>query len=195
MINLKEKKVLLTGASGGIGRAIAEDLIAQGAHVCLTGRNKEELRKLQSELGENTTISIADLSNSNEIDTLVKDAEEKLGHIDILVNNAGITDDNIFLRMSDEQWNSVINVNLNSTFKKLSLGQVPPESDSLSLPLVDGLFGRYWEWTDSYTIKSANPNGVVSYTERIETPHEPSQQIMGGGQTDIFVHRSASGRR
>ena len=117
MINLKEKKVLLTGASGGIGRAIAEDLIAQGAHVCLTGRNKEELRKLQSELGENTTISIADLSNSNEIDTLVKDAEEKLGHIDILVNNAGITDDNIFLRMSDEQWNSVINVNLNSTFK------------------------------------------------------------------------------
>jgi len=78
---------------------------------------------------------------------------------------------------------------LNSTFKKLSLGQVPPESDSLSLPLVDGLFGRYWEWTDSYTIKSANPNGVVSYTERIETPHERSQQIMGGGQTDIFVHR------
>ena len=58
MINLKEKKVLLTGASGGIGRAIAEDLIAQGAHVCLTGRNKEELTKLQGELGENTTISI-----------------------------------------------------------------------------------------------------------------------------------------
>ena len=78
---------------------------------------------------------------------------------------------------------------LNSTFKKLSVGQVPSESDSLSLPLIDGLFGEYWEWTDSYTIKPANPNGVVSYIERIETPHERSQQIMGGGQTDIFVHR------
>ena len=60
---------------------------------------------------------IADLSNHDEIDNLVSGAEEKLGSIDILVNNAGITDDNIFLRMSDEQWNSVINVNLNSTFK------------------------------------------------------------------------------
>ena len=117
MINLKEKKALLTGASGGIGKAIARELIAAGANVCLTGRNEEELLKLQNELGDNADIIIADLSDHANIISLVKEAEEKLGGIDILVNNAGITKDNIFLRMSDEEWNDVIDINLNSTFK------------------------------------------------------------------------------
>jgi len=117
MINLREKKALLTGASGGIGKAIARELIAAGANVCLTGRNEEELLKLQNELGDNADIIIADLSDHANIISLVKEAEEKLGGIDILVNNAGITKDNIFLRMSDEEWNDVIDINLNSTFK------------------------------------------------------------------------------
>ena len=117
MINLKEKKALLTGASGGIGKAVARELIAAGANVCLTGRNEEELLKLQNELGDNADIIIADLSDHANIISLVKEAEEKLGGIDILVNNAGITKDNIFLRMSDEEWNDVIDINLNSTFK------------------------------------------------------------------------------
>ena len=103
MINLREKKALLTGASGGIGKAIARELIAAGANVCLTGRNEEELLKLQNELGDNADIIIADLSDHANIISLVKEAEEKLGGIDILVNNAGITKDNIFLRMSDEE--------------------------------------------------------------------------------------------
>ena len=117
MIDLSKKKVLLTGASGGIGKAIAKELNSSGAHICLTGRNKEELVKLQNELGDNSSFIIADLSNHDEIDNLVSGAEEKLGSIDILINNAGVTDDNIFLRMSDDQWNNVINFNLNSTFK------------------------------------------------------------------------------
>ena len=117
MIDLSKKKVLLTGASGGIGKAIAKELNSSGAQVCLTGRNTEELVKLQNELGDNSSFIIADLSNHDEIDNLVSGAEEKLGSIDILINNAGVTDDNIFLRMSDDQWNNVINFNLNSTFK------------------------------------------------------------------------------
>ena len=117
MINLTEKKALLTGASGGIGKAVARELIAAGASVCLTGRNEGELLKLQNELGDNADIIIADLSDHTNIISLVKEAEEKLGGIDILVNNAGITKDNIFLRMSDEEWNDVIDINLNSTFK------------------------------------------------------------------------------
>jgi len=117
MINLKEKKALLTGASGGIGKAVARELIAAGARVCLTGRNEEELLKLQNELGDNADIILADLSDHESIISLVKDAEENLGGIDILVNNAGVTKDNIFLRMSDDEWNEVVNINLNSTFR------------------------------------------------------------------------------
>ena len=117
MINLEKKKVLLTGASGGIGKAIAIELASLGADICLTGRNEEELIKLKNELGGNSDYVLADLSNHHEIDGLVKEAEDKLGHIDILVNNAGITDDNLFLRMSDDQWSKVIDVNLSSTFK------------------------------------------------------------------------------
>ena len=117
MINLEKKKVLLTGASGGIGKAIAIELASLGADICLTGRNEEELIKLKNELGGNSDYVLTDLSNHDEIDGLVKEAEDKLGHIDILVNNAGITDDNLFLRMSDDQWSKVIDVNLSSTFK------------------------------------------------------------------------------
>ena len=107
----------MTGASGGIGKAIANELASLGADICLTGRNEEELIKLNSELEGTSDYVLADLSNHHEVEKLVEDAENKLGHIDILINNAGITDDNIFLRMSDEQWSNVININLNSTFK------------------------------------------------------------------------------
>ena len=107
----------MTGASGGIGKAIANELASLGADICLTGRNEEELIKLKSELEGTSDYVLADLSNHHEVEKLVEDAENKLGHIDILINNAGITDDNIFLRMSDEQWSNVININLNSTFK------------------------------------------------------------------------------
>ena len=117
MTNLKGKKVLVTGASGGIGKAIAIELSSNGADLCLTGRNKSELESLQKLLGGNCEIIISDLSKSEGIDELANSAQEKMGQIDILINNAGITRDNLFMRMSEEDWNEVINVNLNSIFK------------------------------------------------------------------------------
>ena len=117
MIDLKGKKVLVTGASGGIGKAIAIELSSNGADLCLTGRNKSELESLQKLIGGNCEIIISDLSNSEGIDELANSAQEKMGQIDILINNAGITRDNLFMRMSEEDWNEVINVNLNSIFK------------------------------------------------------------------------------
>lgn len=117
MTNLKGKKVLVTGASGGIGKAIAIELSSNGADLCLTGRNKSELEGLQKLIGGNCQIIISDLSKSEGIDELANSAQEKMGQIDILINNAGITRDNLFMRMSEEDWNEVINVNLNSIFK------------------------------------------------------------------------------
>ena len=117
MIDLKGKKVLVTGASGGIGKAIALELSLNGADLCLTGRNKSELENLQKTIGGNCQIIISDLSNSEGINNLADQAQEIMGQIDILVNNAGITKDNLFMRMSEDDWNEVININLNSIFK------------------------------------------------------------------------------
>ena len=117
MIDLKGKKILVTGASGGIGKAIALELSLSGADLCLTGRNKSELENLQKTIGGNCQIIISDLSNSEGINNLADQAQEIMGQIDILVNNAGITKDNLFMRMSEDDWNEVININLNSIFK------------------------------------------------------------------------------
>ena len=117
MIDLKGKKVLVTGASGGIGKAIALELSLSGADLCLTGRNKSELENLQKTIGGNCQIIISDLSNSEGINNLADQAQEIMGQIDILVNNAGITKDNLVMRMSEDDWNEVININLNSIFK------------------------------------------------------------------------------
>jgi len=117
MIDLKGKKVLVTGASGGIGKAIALELSLSGADLCLTGRNKSELENLQKTIGGNCQIIISDLSNSEGINNLADQAQEIMGQIDILVNNAGITKDNLFMRMPEDDWNEVININLNSIFK------------------------------------------------------------------------------
>ena len=121
MIDLKGKKVLLTGASGGLGKAIAIELAKNGADVCLTGRNQIELEDLKKTIGGKTEIVLSDLSNSIGITDLANTAQEKMGQIDILINNAGITRDNLFMRMSDDDWNDVMNINLNSIFKLTKL--------------------------------------------------------------------------
>ena len=121
MTDLKGKKVLVTGASGGIGKAIALELSSSGADLCLTGRNKSELENLQKIIGVNCQTVISDLSNSEGINNLADQAQEIMGQIDILVNNAGITKDNLFMRMSEDDWNEVINLNLNSIFKLTKL--------------------------------------------------------------------------
>ena len=121
MFSLKDKKALITGASGGIGKELARVLVEHDAEVCISGRNVEELNELKESLGDKCHIVPCDLSNKNEISELVSKSEEVLGQIDILVNNAGITKDNIFLRMSDQEWEDVLNINLNSTFNILKL--------------------------------------------------------------------------
>ena len=122
MFDLTGKKALVTGATGGIGGAIAKALHAHGAHVGISGRNEEKLGILSKELGERVTVLPADLSKSEAIEALVKAGEEQMGQIDILVNNAGLTRDNLSMRMKDEEWQEVIDVNMTATFTRAKTG-------------------------------------------------------------------------
>jgi 3-oxoacyl-[acyl-carrier protein] reductase len=117
MFDLNEKNVLITGASGGIGGAIAKALHAAGATVALSGTRVDPLEALAAELGERAHVLPCNLSDAEAVTALPKQAAEAMGSIDILVNNAGITRDNIFMRMSDDEWSSVLDVNLTSTMR------------------------------------------------------------------------------
>ena len=112
MFDLTNKIVLLTGASGGIGKSIARKMKKSGAKIILSGTKKTVLDDLSSELGNDTKSIVTDLNSKEDIITLAEEAESYFGRVDILVNNAGITADSLFLRMKDEDWNNVINVNL-----------------------------------------------------------------------------------
>jgi 3-oxoacyl-[acyl-carrier protein] reductase len=115
MFDAENKNALITGASGGIGREIAVWLHKAGANIVISGTRLEPLTELKSELGANVHIVLCDLFDVEAVKSLPKKAIEILGSIDVLVNNAGITRDNLFMRMSDEDWNDVINVNLSAT--------------------------------------------------------------------------------
>ena len=118
MFDLTGKTALVTGASGGIGGAIAKALHGQGAKVVLSGTRAEALEAVKAELGGNAFIAAANLSDIASVEALPKAAEEAAGSpIDILVNNAGITKDNLFMRMKDEEWDQVIAVNLTAAFR------------------------------------------------------------------------------
>jgi 3-oxoacyl-[acyl-carrier protein] reductase len=117
MFDLTGKTVLVTGATGGIGGAIAKALHAQGATVGISGRNEDKLNALASELGERVHILPADLSSSEAVADLVKRAGDAMERIDILVNNAGLTRDGLSMRMKDEDWQQVVDVNMTSTFR------------------------------------------------------------------------------
>jgi 3-oxoacyl-[acyl-carrier protein] reductase len=117
MFDLTGKTALVTGATGGIGGAIAKALRAQGATVAITGRNEEKLNALLGELGTCCKAFPADLSDSDAVAELVKNVIIDMGGIDILVNNAGLTRDGLSMRMKDEDWQQVIDVNMTSTFK------------------------------------------------------------------------------
>ena len=117
MLDLTGKKALVTGATGGLGGAIARRLHAQGATVALSGTRVEALEALAKELGERTEITPCDLSNRDSVEALVPAAEAKLGGLDILVNNAGVTRDNLFMRLKDEDWDLVLAVNLTAAFR------------------------------------------------------------------------------
>lgn len=117
MFNFSDKSALVTGATGGIGASIAKALHAQGATVAISGRNIEKLNALADELGERVHVLTADLSSDEAVADLVKRADEAMGKIDILVNNAGLTRDNLSMRMKDDEWQDVLDVNLTAPFK------------------------------------------------------------------------------
>ncbi|WP_309083990.1 3-oxoacyl-[acyl-carrier-protein] reductase [Chelativorans sp.] len=117
MFDLTGRKALVTGASGGIGEAIARMLHKQGAVVGLHGTRVERLEALAGELGERTKIFPANLADRNEVKDLAAKAESELQGVDILVNNAGITRDGLFVRMGDEDWDAVLETNLTAAFR------------------------------------------------------------------------------
>lgn len=133
MLDLTGRKALITGASGGIGEAVARLLHARGARVGLHGTRVEKLEALAGELGERVTIFPADLSDRAAVKALGQKAETELEGVDILVNNAGITRDGLFVRMSDDDWDAVLEVNLTAVFRL---------TRELTHPMMRRRFGR-----------------------------------------------------
>jgi 3-oxoacyl-[acyl-carrier protein] reductase len=117
MFDLTGMTALVTGASGGIGSAIAEGLAAQGARLAVSGSNVDKLEAFRGELGGDHVALACDLSDAAAVDALVPRALEGLGRLDILVNNAGVTRDNLAMRMKDEEWSDVIRINLEAAFR------------------------------------------------------------------------------
>ena len=117
MFDLTGKTALVTGATGGLGGAIAKALQAQGATVALSGTRREILDALAAEIGERTHVLPCNLADKDEVEALVPKADEVMGQLDILVANAGITRDNLFVQLKDDDWDQVIDVNLTSTFR------------------------------------------------------------------------------
>jgi 3-oxoacyl-[acyl-carrier protein] reductase len=117
MFDLTGKIALITGATGGIGISIAKKMKSNGAKLILSGTKKEVLTKLELELGNDVKTIITDLSNKDDIISLAKEAEQFFGGIDILINNAGITADGLLLRMKDEDWDRVIDINLSASMR------------------------------------------------------------------------------
>jgi len=148
MFDLTGKNALVTGATGGIGKAIAEAFHAAGSTVAVSGRQVDKLEALAAQLGERAHVLPCDLGDREAVCRLIDEAVAKLGRLDILVNNAGLTRDNLFMVMKDEQWDEVLAVNLTSTFQlsraaarhmmrnKSGFGRV------INMASVSGVFGN-----------------------------------------------------
>ena len=156
MFDLSGMTALVTGASGGIGSAIAKGLAAQGARLALSGSNPSKLRSFREELnadygGDHVEIT-CDLSNTTQVEELVPAAVDTFGKLDILVNNAGITRDNLAMRMKDEEWAEVMKINLEAVFRLMR---------AASKPMMKARFGRIVTVT-SVVGATGNP-GQVNY--------------------------------
>jgi len=117
MFDLTGRTALVTGASGGIGGAIAKALYGQGATVAVSGTRREQLEKLAGELGERSHVLPCNLADTADVEALIPAAEKAMGQVDILICNAGITRDNLFVQLRDEDWDDVIKINLTATFR------------------------------------------------------------------------------
>ena len=133
MFDLTGMTALVTGASGGIGSEIAKALVAQGARLAVSGSNADKLEAFRASLGGDHVALPCNLSDAAAVDALVPQAVEKLGKLDILVNNAGVTRDNLAMRMKDDEWDSVIRVNLEAAFRLMR---------AAAKPMMKARFGR-----------------------------------------------------
>ncbi|MEP7005390.1 MAG: 3-oxoacyl-[acyl-carrier-protein] reductase [Sphingomonas bacterium] len=133
MFDLTGMTALVTGASGGLGSAIAEALARQGARLAVSGSNVEKLEAFRAGLGGDHVALPCDLSDAASVDALVPQAVEALGKLDILINNAGVTRDNLVMRMKDEEWDMVIRVNLEAAFRL---------ARAAARPMMKARFGR-----------------------------------------------------
>jgi len=149
MFDLTGKTALVTGASGGIGAAIARALHAQGATVTLSGTREAVLQELAASLSERAHVALCDLGDAEAVASLPATAEGLMGGIDILINNAGLTRDNLALRMKDEDWDTVLKVNLTAAFK-------------LSRGVMRGMMKKRW-------------GRIVSITSIVGTTGNPGQ--------------------
>jgi 3-oxoacyl-[acyl-carrier protein] reductase len=133
MFDLTGMTALVTGATGGIGQALARALAGQGARLAISGTRAEALEAFAKELGENTVCLPCNLADPESVEALVPAAIAALGQLDILVNNAGITRDNLIMRMKDEEWQAVQQVNLEAAFRL---------ARAASRPMMKARFGR-----------------------------------------------------
>ena len=133
MFDLSGMTALVTGASGGIGSAIAKALAGQGARLAVSGSNADKLEAFRGDLGGEHVALQCDLSDGAQVDALVPRAVEALGRLDILVNNAGVTRDNLAMRMKDDEWDQVIRVNLEAAFRLIR---------AAAKPMMKARFGR-----------------------------------------------------
>lgn len=133
MFDLTGMTALVTGATGGIGQALARALAGQGARLAISGTRPEALAALAAELGENTVCLPCNLAEPDQVEALVPSAIAALGQLDILVNNAGITRDNLIMRMKDEEWQAVHSVNLEAAFRLCR---------AAARPMMKARFGR-----------------------------------------------------
>jgi 3-oxoacyl-[acyl-carrier protein] reductase len=152
MFDLSGMTALVTGASGGIGSAIAKGLAAQGARLAVSGSNADKLAAFRDELGGDHAALVCDLSDGAAVDTLVRQALDALGQLDILVNNAGVTRDNLAMRMKDEEWSDVIRINLEAAFRL---------ARAALKPMMRARFGRIISVTSVVGV-TGNP-GQVNY--------------------------------
>lgn len=159
MFDLNGKCALVTGASGGIGGAIAKALHAAGATVALSGTRREALDALAGELGERAAVTPANLGDMEEVGGLIGQAEAAMGQVDILVNNAGLTRDNLAMRMKDEEWDQVLAVNLTAAFR-------------LSRGALRGMMRRRW-------------GRIVNITSVVGTTGNPGQANYAASKAGI----------
>ena len=166
MFSLTNKTVFLTGSTGGIGKEIAFQMSSLGAKMILTGTNEERLKNLSNKLPNKSDYIVSDLNNSQNIEDLTNQIIERGYLIDILINNAGITKDNLFLRMKEDEWASVLNINLHSTVlltQKIIKGMIKRKTGRILF--ITSIIGH--SGNSGQSNYSASKAGVAAFSKSI----------------------------